>query len=106
MHNARVQDKFNRNFSSRKRGQQASYELSRNLISANQVPASFKAVAVQEARELVHDLRNRVTSLTMSAAIIYIKCGEPANTKQFIEQVDTDGKLCGEYLTRMAKLLK
>lgn len=76
------------------------------LMVLQNIPATFKAVALKPARELVHDLSNCVTSLILSAAVIYIRSGEPTDTKQFSDQIGLDGKICGKYLVGISEMLK
>lgn len=66
--------------------------------------AAFSIVSITAAKTLLHDLRNRLNSLLLNAAVLSAKSAEPA-LQRFSDQIDVDGQSCAKYLLQFSQLL-
>jgi hypothetical protein len=54
-------------------------------------------------RRHVHDLRNHLNSMLMSASVVSSQCKDPVRYGRYIEQVETEGDKCARALTQLSE---
>jgi signal transduction histidine kinase len=50
------------------------------------------------AEQLLHELRNRLNSLLMNAAVLRSRLSEPEQDSPFARHIDEDGRRCAELV--------
>ena len=58
-----------------------------------------------EAAKLIHDLRNRLNSLAMNAAVLAAQASDRERGRGFSEQIERDLGTCKELLVQLAERL-
>jgi hypothetical protein len=63
-------------------------------------------VSCQALEQVLHDIRNRLNSLLMSAGVLYTAPASAERTKRFATQIEADGKSCADELGRLYQLFR
>ncbi len=76
-------------------------------VTVDSLPAKdICLVSCQAADRLLHDIRNRLNSLLMSAGVLYTAPASAELTKRFAAQIESDGKSCADELSQLGHLFR